>query len=91
MMIRTTDTKTLKKLMIDNEIYDVNSLSLATGVNRNTLGAVLNGSIQPSAAVMEKIVLVLHIPPAKAGEIFFNENLRITQGNEADQQVVDAD
>ena len=79
MNARKTDVKMLKKVMIDNEIDDINSLSLATGISRNTLGALLNGSIQPSAAVMEKLVQVLHIPASMAGEIFFSQNLRNTQ------------
>ncbi|MCL2222317.1 MAG: helix-turn-helix domain-containing protein [Oscillospiraceae bacterium] len=70
MQTRVTDTKTLKKLMVDEGINDIASLSSATKINRNTLGSVLSGKSQPSAPVMEELIVALNIPPHKAGEIF---------------------
>lgn len=71
-----TDTIALKKLMIDCGISTYIDLSIATGINRNTLARVLNGTVQPSALVMDKLVEVLKIQPEKAGLIFFNNDLR---------------
>ena len=71
-----TDTIALRKLMIDRGISTVTQLSTKTGINRNTLSGVLNGSIQPSALVMDRLVKVLAIQPEQAGLIFFNPNLR---------------
>jgi len=79
MQTRVTDIKTLKKLMVDEGINDIASLSSATKINRNTLGSVLSGKSQPSAPVMEELIVALNIPPHKAGEIFFGGNLRNTQ------------
>ncbi|WP_370872343.1 helix-turn-helix domain-containing protein [Paenibacillus zeirhizosphaerae] len=63
--------------MIDNGISTIIQLSSSTGISRNTLSQVLNGQIQPSASVMQKLVESLKIPPERAGLIFFNPNLRI--------------
>lgn len=71
-----TNTNELKKLMIDCDIKTVKELSERTGVNRNTLAQVINGKIQPSSEVMIQLVLTLDIEPQKAGEIFFNRELR---------------
>lgn len=71
-----TDTVALKKLMIDNNIKTTKELSEKSGVNRNTLAQILNGKAQPSAEVMQKLVLCLGIEPHAAGAIFFVRNLR---------------
>ncbi len=71
-----TNTNELRKLLIDCDIKTVKELSERTGVNRNTLSQVLNGKIQPSSDVMVQLVWALDIEPQKAGEIFFNRNLR---------------
>lgn len=71
-----TNTNELKKLMIDNEIKTIKELSEKTGVNRNTLAQVMNGKIQPSSEIMSQLVIVLNMEPQKAGEIFFDRNLR---------------
>ncbi|WP_270167497.1 helix-turn-helix domain-containing protein [Paenibacillus sp. SYP-B4298] len=72
-----TDSRELKKIMIDRGISTIVQLSAVTGVNRNTLSNILNGESQPSAEVMRKLVAALEIPPEQAGRIFFNPNLRI--------------
>ena len=79
MLQRTADTNAIKKLMIDNGLNTIKDLSEASGVDRNTLGEVLRGAIQPSAVVMEKLIYALDIPLSSAGMIFFSNNLHNTQ------------
>lgn len=74
--IYKTDTIALRKKMAEKEIRTIGELSQKTGINRNTLSQVLNEIIQPSADVMDKLVLVLEITPDEAGHIFFSINLR---------------
>lgn len=71
-----TDVKRLKKLMVDRGYDTKTRLSTASGVDRNTLGDILNGKKQPSSSVMYKLVETLNMTPSIAGEIFFNDNLR---------------
>lgn len=73
-----TDVTELKKVMVDRNINTVIELSELCGVNRNTLGKILNGKEQPSADTMYRLVKGLCISPEKAGSIFFNSNLRTT-------------
>ena len=62
--------------MVENGIDTILELSERTGVHRNTLGKVLDGTIQPSSEVMDKLVSGLEIEPERAGKIFFAINLR---------------
>ena len=71
-----TDTVALKKIMVENGIDTILELSERTGVHRNTLGKVLDGTIQPSSEVMDKLVSGLEIEPERAGKIFFAISLR---------------
>ena len=73
-----TDTVALKKIMAEKGIETILELSGKTGVHRNTLGKVLDGTIQPSSEVMDKLVSGLEIKPERAGKIFFTINLRST-------------
>lgn len=79
-MTRTfvTDVVAIKKLMLDNNIKSISDLSEKTGVNRNTLGQLLNEEIQPSTYVMDKLICTLNIKQEEAGVIFFKDNLRDT-------------
>ena len=77
MVQRRTDVIALKKLMVENGFNTVISLAAASGIDRNTLGRILNGEHQPSAEVMEKLIQSLNIEPQKAGEIFFKLNLPV--------------
>lgn len=70
-----TDVTMLKKIMLDHDIESVSELSKLTDINRNTLGAILSGKIQPSSPVMKKLMSVLNIDSSKAGLIFFKEKL----------------
>ena len=76
--IFTTDVIALKKLMVENNINSISELANRTGINRNTLGQVLNEEIQPTTYVMDKLVHVLNIKQEEAGKIFFSNNLRNT-------------
>lgn len=76
MIRRKTDIIALKKLMIENGFNTTISLSEQSGIDRNTLGKILNGEHQPSAEAMEKLIQALNIEPQKAGEIFFRKDLR---------------
>ena len=76
MVAFSTDTIALKKLMIDNGIETITDLSEKSDVNRNTLTKVLSGKAQPSADVMQKLIIALGIEPSTAGAIFFVPNLR---------------
>ena len=72
------DTVELRKAMAEKKIKTVKKLSDLSEVNRNTLGKVVNGEEQPSAAVMYKLVDALDLVPERAGIIFFSRNLRNT-------------
>ncbi len=72
-----TDIIAIRKLMVDNHFTTISSLADAAKINRNTLGKVLDGSIQPSSDVMCKLIEALHIAPDQAGHIFFKRDLRV--------------
>lgn len=69
------DTVAIRKLMIDRGHKTIKSLANAAGVDRYTLGKVLESKKNPSFDMMQKIVSALDIPAGDAGEIFFNRNL----------------
>lgn len=69
------DTKELKHIMIDADVATITELADKTGVNRNTLSGILNGSEYPSSMVMHKIMSALGLAPEQAGKIFFAEKL----------------
>lgn len=75
---RKTDTIELKKAMIEKGFNTNISLAYASGINRDTLGKVLNGQIQPSYDVMNRLIATLELSETKAGRIFFAPNLRNT-------------
>lgn len=66
----------IKKMMAEKEINTIKELSEKSGINRNTLGKILSGEIQPSAEAMEGIAIALEMKPEIAGRIFFNIDLR---------------
>lgn len=71
-----TDTKELRKSMIDCGINSIVELSKACGVNRNSLNSILNGKTQPAVETMQKLMVALNLTPENAGKIFFANNLR---------------
>lgn len=73
---RITDTVAIKKIMVEKGFKTIKSLADESGVDRTTLGRVLDGKIQPSSDVMFKLVETLDISDTEAGKIFFAHNLR---------------
>lgn len=69
------DTQELRKAMIDANITTAVSLAEASGVDRNTIGSILNKKIKPSAAVIEKIAGALSLDGESIGRIFFSQRL----------------
>lgn len=64
--------------MVEQGLDKIINLSKCSSVDRNTLSKVLNCSIKPSTAVIEKLMDALKISPEIAGKIFFDNNLRKT-------------
>ena len=75
---RKTDVIELKKAIIEKGFKTNKSLAEASGINRNTIGQLLNGEIQPSYDVMVKLVATLELSEHNAGRIFFAPDLRNT-------------
>ena len=71
----SVDVVELRKAMIDAKIDTIAALSEKSGVNRNTIGDILNGKIRPSGTVIEKIAKALSLDGAQIGRIFFKEEL----------------
>ena len=69
------DTRELRKAMIDANITTATSLADASGVDRNTIGSILNEKIKPSAPVIEKIAGALSLDGEGIGRIFFSQRL----------------
>ena len=74
--LRRTDTIKLRQVMIERGYLTVQSLSRASGINRNTLGDILSGKAQPTYGVMNKIITTLDLSDIQAGQIFFATDLR---------------
>jgi transcriptional regulator with XRE-family HTH domain len=72
------DTVELKKLLIEKNIDSIGAFAELSGVGRDTISGILKGTIRPSTAVMDKIIIALELDPAVAGHIFFKPNLRNT-------------
>ena len=58
-----TDVVELRKMMAEKGINTILELSKKSGINRNTLGKILDGSIQPSSDAMDRLVYTLEIQP----------------------------
>ena len=71
----SVDTQELRKAMIVANLPTVISLAEASGVDRNTIGSILNEKTKPSASVIEKISAALSLNGERIGRIFFNSNL----------------
>lgn len=77
-MMYICDTIELKKEMAEKGIKTNTELSRRSGVNRNTVGQVVDGKIQPSTDVMYRLAYALELTSERAGIIFFKPNLRST-------------
>ena len=71
----TVDVQEFKKAMIDAELDTIVSLAAASGVDRNTIGAILSEKTKPSAAVIEKLAVALSLSGNDIGRIFFANKL----------------
>lgn len=69
------DTKELKIAMAEAEIGTIVEFAEASGINRNTLSGILDGSSYPSSLAMKAIVETLNLEPSRAGRIFFMKKL----------------
>jgi len=74
-MTYAVDTAELKKAMINAGINTAVELSERSGVNRNTVGGILNGDVRPSSTVIEKIAMALSLDGNDIGRIFFKSQL----------------
>lgn len=57
--------------------FNNGTLAEAIGVDRDTIGNIINGKTKPSYPVMNAIYFELKLNPKEASEIFFSKNLRI--------------
>lgn len=71
----TVDVQELKKAMIDANVETIISLAELSGVDRNTIGGILNGKTRPSGAVIEKLATALRLHGVDIGRIFFAQKL----------------
>lgn len=69
------DAHELRKAMIDSNYNTVVSLADASGVDRNTISAILSGRTKPSAVVIEKLAKALSLDSEGIGRIFFSKKL----------------
>lgn len=70
-----TDTKALKKRMIDHDISSIQKLSDLSGINRKTLSDVLDGDSRPSSNVISALAETLDMKSEEIGLIFFAEEV----------------
>ena len=69
------DATELRKAMIDKDFTTIESLSNASGVNRNTISDILSGKSRPSSAVIERLSDTLGFDGETIGRIFFKQIL----------------
>ena len=69
------DSQELRKAMIDADIITITALAEVSGVDRNTIGAILNDKTRPNATVIEKIAGALSLSGEDIGRIFFRKKL----------------
>lgn len=74
-MSYSVDTQELRKAMIDANITTIVELASVSGVDRNTIGAILSDKSKPSASVIEKIAAALSLSGEDIGRIFFKQKL----------------
>ena len=77
----SVDVSTLKKILIDKKLEKIGDFARVSGVNRNTISAILNG-YKPSSDTMYKIAEALNLSPELAGKIFFNQTYVLSKTND---------
>ena len=75
------DTTELRKAMVEKGMFTSEALSVASGVNRNTISEVVNGKTYPSTSVMARIGTALGFNGSEMGRIFFKEKLASDASN----------
>jgi len=65
----------LKKILVEKGLDKNTDLAVATGIDRNRVGALLSGKINPSTDMMYKVASALNLSSEVAGSIFFASNL----------------
>lgn len=70
-----TDTKALRKLMIDHEIGSIQQMSEMCKISRKTLSDVVNGKKRPTSNVISAIAQTLDLKSEDIGHIFFVEEV----------------
>lgn len=81
--IYKTDVIELKKAMVEAGLDKLIELSEASTIDRNTLSKVVNGEVQPSSNVMDKLVFSLKLTPERAGNIFLTQTYVIRKNANA--------
>lgn len=69
------DGKAIRIKMIELEIDSYSELARLSGVDRNTISAIINNDARPSANTMDKLYRVLMLSPEEGGRIFFGQSL----------------
>lgn len=70
-----TDTKALRKLMIDHEIDSIQQMSEMCKISRKTLSEVVNGKKRPTSNVISAIAQTLDLKSEDIAHIFFVEEV----------------
>jgi transcriptional regulator with XRE-family HTH domain len=74
-VIYKVNTIELRKAMIEKNITTIEGLAKEAGVDRNTIGGILNGKTKPTSTIIEKIASALDLDGPDIGRIFFSRNL----------------
>ena len=69
------DIKELRIAMVDANLNTITALADASGVDRNTIGAILGDKTKPSAQVIERLAVALSLSGEDIGRIFFSQKL----------------
>lgn len=69
--MRYVDTKELKKIMVDADCNTIGELAERAGINRVTLGCVLNGEQTPSYETISRLAEALEMSPEAVGRVFY--------------------
>lgn len=74
-MEHIVDTIALKVKMVEAHIDKIIELSEKTGIDRNRLASIINGTKYPSSSDMAKIGYALNFSAEDYGNIFFVQKL----------------
>lgn len=69
------DGKAIRHRMVELGIDNYSELARMSGVDRNTISAVINNDTRPSATTMDKLYKTLELTPEEGGRIFFGQGL----------------